>query len=90
MPPEPQIQREVEAIVQHVAQSYAFAESFVRVTKVGRSIFMEIDFVVGGKTLALTIEDSDAVREEIYRQLQTIPYEKWFTVSFTMDRKWAI
>jgi cation diffusion facilitator family transporter len=90
MPPEPQIQQEIETIVQRVAQSYAFAESFVRLTKVGRSIFIEIDFVIGGKTLARTIEDSDAVREEIYQQLQTIPYEKWFTVSFTADRKWAI
>lgn len=90
MPPEPQIQREIEAIVQRVAQSYAYAEYFVRETKVGRSIFIEIDFVVGGETLARTIEESDAVREEIYQQLQAIPYDKWFTVSFTADRKWAI
>ncbi|SFH88034.1 cation diffusion facilitator family transporter [Tindallia magadiensis] len=90
MAPEDKMQQKMNKIVSEIRSKYRFRESFCRVSKVGTALFIEIDFITDDGTRITTIKDTDAVREEIYKALQPIPYDPWLTVSFTEDKKWAI
>ena len=78
----------IENKVKEIEKQYRIKESFVRLTKVGEQLWIEIDFVVTKDTMVKSIDDQDQVREEIARVVKDTPH--WLTVSFTGKRKWAI
>ncbi|SDK92344.1 cation diffusion facilitator family transporter [Natronincola ferrireducens] len=90
MPPSREIEKGIKSIIHDIKLKYFIEESYVRISKVGRVIFIEIDFVLGKKTKVKHVKDFDCIREEIDTQLESIKYEKWLTVSFTENRKWAV
>ena len=53
-------------------------------------IWIEIDFVVDETSPVQSIKDQDMIRERIDHALKTIKSDKWITVSFVGDRKWAL
>ncbi|SFE51236.1 cation diffusion facilitator family transporter [Alteribacillus iranensis] len=90
MAPPGNIQTHVEKVVQQIKDKYRIEESFVRISKVGKTVFIEIDFVLNEKTVVQTVDEFDTVREEMDRNLQLDGYDEWLTLSFTKDRKWAL
>ena len=90
MAPDEQMQRQVNEIVQQVRQKYQLEEAYCRISKVGTTLYAEIDFVTGKKTSVYTVKDTDRIREEIGKAIFKLPYEPWLTISFTENRKWAI
>ncbi|SDH65662.1 cation diffusion facilitator family transporter [Alteribacillus bidgolensis] len=90
MAPSAQIQLQITQAVQETKEKYNIFEDFTRVTKVGKTIFIEIDFVLGEHTSIQTVDEFDRVREELYQKLQMEGHTNWFTLSFTKDRKWAL
>ncbi|WP_018923460.1 cation diffusion facilitator family transporter [Salsuginibacillus kocurii] len=84
------IRLDIEEVVKDIQKSFGFEETFVRVTKLGRRLFIEIDFVTGRETTISTIVESDKVRNEVFEKIEHVDEEAWLTISFTADRKWAL
>ncbi|SES10980.1 cation diffusion facilitator family transporter [Salipaludibacillus aurantiacus] len=81
----------VEKTAKAIEEREKLEESFIRVTKVAKTLWVEIDFVVGPDGSVQTIDDQDRIREELEERLKDLPLEKrWLTVSFTNNRKWAL
>jgi cation diffusion facilitator family transporter len=89
MAPEAEVLDKLRACVVAVEERYAFSESFLRASKVGNRMDIEIDFVVGAESPVRTIADSDTVREDLYEQLAALGYERSVVVTFTADPRWA-
>ena len=79
-----------EQIVTDIEKEYNFQESFLRVSKSGPKLFIEIDFVVSPEGWQPTLAEQDNIREEILTKMKPISLKKWLNVAFTNDRKWAV
>ncbi len=92
MKPEGKLTDEITAVVREIERRQGLAESFVRVTKIGRQLWVEIDFVVGreNNSRVNSIADQDRIREEIMLRLPSDQFHIWLSVGFTGDRKWAL
>ncbi len=89
MAPDAALQTQVQDAVNSIERSYGFRESYVRMSTVSRRLWVEVDFVVQASTKMRTVAEGDQIREELFQKLQSVDLEKWLTVSFTADRKWA-
>lgn len=90
MPPKGKIPDQIKLYVKKLKQAYLFKESFTRVSKVGQTLWVEVDFVVIPNETSLDLALQDKIREQINHYLNQYPYDIWLTVSFTEDRKWAL
>ncbi len=90
MSPAPEIQEQVRAAVHDVEREYQFVESFIRTSKVGSRLDVEIDFVVDADSRAQTVQQFDEVRAELADRLELPPYTTAMIVTFTADRRWAL
>ncbi len=89
MAPEAEVLAQLRACVAAVEERYAFSESFLRASKVGDRMDIEIDFIVDAESTVRTIADSDTVRQDLHEQLAALGYERSVVVTFTADRRWA-
>lgn len=87
---EDELSSNIKNLIQSLEKQYLFKESFLRVSQGRQHIWIEVDFVVDETSLIQSIKDQDKVRESIDRSLKHIKMDKWVTVSFTTDRKWAM
>ena len=85
-----EINDDIYVLVKEIEEEYKFEESITRVSKVGRELRIEIDFVYNKDSKLKTIDQMDNVREEINDAIKHIDYKKWLNVSFTGNKKWAI
>ncbi|UTR08623.1 cation transporter [Evansella sp. LMS18] len=90
MAPDKEIQQQISGTIKKVTAHHNFEESFLRVSKVGSKLYVEVDFVLQTESNVKTVEQQDQVREEIADGIKKINYDKWLSVSFTKDRKWAV
>jgi cation diffusion facilitator family transporter len=90
MSPSAELRREVGSRVDEVRLGYGFAESFVRCSKVGGRLDVEVDFVVDDASRAQTVRQFDEVREDLSERLKPLGYATSMSVGFTADRKWAL
>ena len=84
------INDEIYTIVKDVEKEYNFEDSITRVSKIGRELRIEIDFVFNEESKFNDLEQMDKVREYVYSSMRDIELKKWLNVNFTGDRKWAI
>jgi cation diffusion facilitator family transporter len=91
MPPKGKVPDQIKQYVKTIRIENEFKEAFTRVSKVGQTLWVEVDFVAEANSdIIETISEQDVIREQIHAYLSQYPYEIWLTVSFTEDRKWAI
>lgn len=90
MAPEGELAQELQNMINQIEKKYKFKESFLRVSKARKTLWVEVDFVVDKDSKIATIQEQDLVREEISQKIHHLGYDKWLTVAFTVDRKWAI
>lgn len=90
MAPDPAVMDELWACVRDVENRYGFAESFLRASKVGPRLDLEIDFVVDDTSKAKDVHQFDAIRQELHDRLEPLGYRRSMVVTFTADRRWAI
>jgi cation diffusion facilitator family transporter len=91
MPPKGKVPDQIKQYVKTIRIENEFKEAFTRVSKVGQTLWVEVDFVAEAESEIIeTISEQDEIREQIHAYLSQYPYEIWLTVSFTEDRKWAI
>jgi predicted Co/Zn/Cd cation transporter (cation efflux family) len=81
--PDPQLQETAQLALDHVAFQFALTDRHMRMTKIGRKFYVEIDFVVDP---TWTVAQSDQVRQVLFRMLKSIPHDLWLTLEFTADR----
>ena len=87
MSPPPELLARIQEIVDAVQAENGFAESFLRASKVGGRLDVEIDFVV--TDASATVRDADAVRADLHRRFAVAGHPVSMSVGFTADRKWA-
>jgi len=90
MKPEGRLAEEIEQVIGAIRTEFRMQESFVRVSKVSSTLWLEIDFIVGPHSQVVTVAQQDALREEIMGRIPRQGLNVWLTVAFTNDRKWAI
>ncbi|QKS72309.1 cation diffusion facilitator family transporter [Paenalkalicoccus suaedae] len=90
MTPAGETTQKLSQLVKKLEHDHKINESFVRVSKVGKTLWVEIDFVVSTESDVQTVMEQDRIREELSTYLDRITEQKWLTVSFTGDRKWAV
>ncbi|MGM9978638.1 MAG: cation diffusion facilitator family transporter [Clostridium sp.] len=84
------INDEIYTIVKDVEKEYNFEDSITRVSKIGKELRIEIDFVFNEQSKLNKLEEMDNVREYVYRSMSDIQLDKWLNVNFTGNKKWAI
>jgi len=72
--------------VDEVCEKFSLGEQHLRMTKVGRKFYVEIDFVVDP---SWNVRQSDEVRRALTTRLSELPHDLWLTVEFTADRSWG-
>jgi predicted Co/Zn/Cd cation transporter (cation efflux family) len=80
--PKGELQEEARAAVDAVCELFNLREQNLRMTKIGRKFYVELDFVVAADW---TVRQSDEVRLELKRRLSEIPQNLWLVVEFTAD-----
>lgn len=81
--------KQITLTILQVAHHYDVSKTYVRTTKSGNLLFIEIDLVVPKDYPYDKIADQDQIRQKIEDALAFLPYEKWLTISFTHDNRWA-
>jgi cation diffusion facilitator family transporter len=89
MAPEPAVMEQLRSCVRDVEVHYGFAESFLRASKVGPRLDVEIDFVVDESSTAQNVREFDRVRQDIHDRLEPLGFTRSTVVTFTADRRWA-
>lgn len=85
-----EINEEIYTIVKSIEQEYKFEDSITRVSKIGRELRIEIDFVFNEDSSLEDLNEMDYVRETIFKKMDNIKLKKWLNINFTGDKKWAI
>jgi cation diffusion facilitator family transporter len=89
MSPEPAVMEQLQSCVRDVEARYGFAESFLRASKVGPRLDVEIDFLVDESSTAQNVREFDRVRQDIHDRLEPLGFTRSTVVTFTADRRWA-
>ncbi|WP_024818617.1 cation transporter [Arthrobacter sp. 31Y] len=79
--PSTEIDAAITAAVQAVRQEYGLQEPLVRSGKVGRKLYVEVDFVVAGSEW--NVGQEDAVRRAIATALEPLGLDVWAYVALT-------
>jgi len=90
MAPPAETRTELEAAVEAVREQFGLAESFLRASKVGGRVDVEVEFVVGEDSAVRTVTDGDVVRAALHERLAALGHERSVVVAFTADRRWAL
>jgi len=79
----------IEEKINQINLNYHFTDTVLRIGKVGQEIIIEIDYIIEENSELDSIRKQDTLRAELNRSLSEIPYEKWLSLTFTGDIKWA-
>jgi cation diffusion facilitator family transporter len=90
MSPPAETQAALDAAVEAVREQFGLAESFLRASKVGDRVDVEVDYVVGKGSAVQTVADGDVVRQALHDRLAELGHERSVVVAFTTDRRWAL
>ena len=68
------VMQAVEELVASVRAAHGLPEPDLRVTKVGRKLYVDVEFLVDGDGSGWTLADEDAVRRDVARGLDDLAY----------------
>ncbi|MCC5879276.1 MAG: cation transporter [Idiomarina sp.] len=83
------LELDVRLQVEEIVLRYGFKDYYLRLQKVGSTVYLEIDFIVYANQSSMSILQQDIIRHQLYDQIKDFPYRWWYTVSFTADERWA-
>lgn len=83
------LEADVQVHVEAIVLNYGFKDYYLRLQKVGSTVYLEVDFIVYSNQVGLSILEQDKIRHALYKQIKVFPYRWWYTVSFTADEQWA-
>ena len=85
--PDMDLQGPARDAVNEIGVQFGLGEQHLRMTKIGRKFYVEIEFEVEPEW---NVRQSDQVRRALARRLEALPHDLWLTVEFTADRLGAI
>ena len=80
--PDMELQGPAREAVDEVGAQFSLGEQHLRMTKIGRKFYVEIEFEVEPEW---NVRQSDQVRRALARRLEQLPHDLWLTVEFTAD-----
>jgi predicted Co/Zn/Cd cation transporter (cation efflux family) len=83
------LKQHVDAVAQRIVERHGFLSYRAYVAKVGRGRQIELYFIVPPGWPARTLEEWDALRDEIGEAIGGDSPDRWLTIVFTTDREWA-
>jgi predicted Co/Zn/Cd cation transporter (cation efflux family) len=81
--PPPEVDAAVRAAVDAARTTFDLPEPLVRATKLGRRLYVEVDFVV--EPGRWDVDAEDEVRRAVVGRLRDLPLDVWATVELTAD-----
>jgi predicted Co/Zn/Cd cation transporter (cation efflux family) len=84
--PDLDLQGPARFAVDEVAAQFGLTDQHLRMTKIGRKFYVEIEFVVEP---TWTVLRSDQVRKALAARLDQLPHDLWLTVEFSADPMWG-
>lgn len=81
--PAPDVDAAVRAAVDAARAAFGLPEPLVRATKLGRRLYVEVDFVV--EPHRWDVDAEDEVRRAVVGRLRDLPLDVWATVELTAD-----
>ena len=84
--PDVDLQGPARQAVDDVSARFALGDQQLRMTKIGRKFYVEIEFLVEP---SWNVSQSDQVRRALTERLKELPHDLWLTVEFTADRSWV-
>lgn len=85
--PDPEVQAPVRHAVNQVQREFDLDDPYLRMTKVGRKLYVEADFVVNGREW--DVADEDEIRRSLQSRLVHLPYTLWLNVELSSDPDWV-
>lgn len=83
----PEVSGPIERTVAEVSRGFGLPDPTVRIGKLGRKVYLMIDFVVADDG-AWSISDADRVRRALVEQLREPGRTLWITVGLHTDPEW--
>jgi predicted Co/Zn/Cd cation transporter (cation efflux family) len=83
------LDEEARSAAGKAAERYGFAGFRTYVAKVGRSRLIEVHFLVPADFPIASVETLDAIRAEVAAGIGGRPEDRWLTIAFTGDPRWA-
>lgn len=90
MSPPEETRAALDEAVEAVRARFGIEEAFLRASKVGTRVDVEVDFVVGEGSSVRTVADGDLVRQALHDRLADLGHERSVIVAFTTERRWAV
>ncbi|MCA0306801.1 MAG: cation transporter [Actinobacteria bacterium] len=81
--PPAEVSRGIEAEARRVAGEFGLGEPIVRATKLGRRLYVEVDYLVGAGEW--DVSEEDKVRRSLIAGLDPLGYDVWANVELTTD-----
>ncbi|RKD71152.1 cation diffusion facilitator family transporter [Sinobaca qinghaiensis] len=69
---------------------YKMQDMIVRTTKVGKTLYIDIDYIVDEASGIQNVKEMDKLRMEFEAGMKQLDMEKWVTITFTADKYWAV
>ncbi|MGO4146517.1 cation transporter [Paenarthrobacter sp. YAF11_1] len=79
--PSPELDAAITAAIRGVRAAYGLQEPLIRSGKVGRKLYVEVDFVVVGSEWS--VGEEDAVRRAVVKALEPLSLDVWAYVALT-------
>ncbi len=80
--PDSDLRGPADEAVNAVSTTFGLAQRNLRMTKIGRKFYVELEFTVEP---SWTVEQSDLVRNALAERLDALPHDLWLTVEFTAN-----
>ncbi|WP_062012122.1 cation diffusion facilitator family transporter [Aureimonas sp. AU4] len=85
----PELDRRAAEVAREIVARHGFLDARTYVAKSGRSEMIEMHFILPPDHAARSIRDYDAIRTEIGAAVGGRPDDRWLTIAFTADPRWA-
>jgi len=89
MAPASDVQEQLRARIDAIAEAHRFVEAVVRSSKVGRELAVDITFLAAPDSGGVDIDELDRIRAEVQQSLSELGYRLWMNILFTKDLRWA-
>lgn len=83
------LKRHVDSVAEAFVAKHGFLSFRAYVARVGRSRDIELYFIVANDSIARTVPEWDALRDEVGDLIGDDGPDRWLTVIFTGDPEWA-
>lgn len=85
-----ELDESVRKIAAEAVKAHGYSDVRTYVAKVGRSRMVELHFIVPHDHPAQSVADFDRVREDLAAKVGGRAEDRWLTIAFTADPKWAV